>query len=79
MKLSSFSKWILGILFAYVLSTAYCQSAPGTGRVGTATTSDPIDLTIRTNYDSNYVLDCVSQALMWIYFGEAGKSCFHFP
>ena len=30
--------------------------------------ADPIDLTIRTNFDFNYVVDCVSQALMWIYF-----------
>ncbi len=32
--------------------------------------ADPIDLTIRTNFDFNYVVDCVSQALMWIYFGK---------
>jgi hypothetical protein len=29
--------------------------------------TDPVDLTIRTNFDFNYVLDCVSQALLWIY------------
>ena len=29
--------------------------------------ADPVDLTIRTNFDFNYVIDCVSQALMWIY------------
>jgi hypothetical protein len=38
--------------------------------------ADPIDLTIRTNYDFNYVIDCVSQALMWIYFSENGKKLF---
>jgi hypothetical protein len=38
--------------------------------------SDPIDLTIRTNFDLNYVVDCVSQALMWIYFGEESKELF---
>ena len=32
--------------------------------------SDPIDLTIRTNFDFNYVVDCVSQALAWIYLGD---------
>lgn len=32
--------------------------------------ADPIDLTIRTNYDFNYIVSCVSQALMWIYFGD---------
>ena len=31
--------------------------------------ADPIDLTIRTNFDLSYVVDCVSQALAWIYFG----------
>ena len=29
--------------------------------------TDPVDLTIRTNFDFNYVVDCVSQALLWIY------------
>jgi hypothetical protein len=32
--------------------------------------ADPIDLTIRTNFDFNYVIDCSSQALLWIYFGD---------
>jgi len=31
--------------------------------------SDPVDLTIRTNFDFNFVVDCVSQSLLWIYFG----------
>lgn len=35
--------------------------------------ADPLDLTIRTNFDFNYVVDCVSQALLWIYVGEKGK------
>ncbi len=35
-----------------VLQLAYC---------------DPIDLTIRTSFSFNYVIDCVSQALAWIY------------
>jgi hypothetical protein len=30
--------------------------------------ADPIDLTIRTNFDFSYVIDCVSQALLWMYF-----------
>lgn len=29
--------------------------------------SDPIDLTIRTNFDLDYVTDCISQALLWTY------------
>jgi len=32
--------------------------------------ADPIDITIRTNFDLSYVVDCVSQALAWIYFGK---------
>ncbi len=31
---------------------------------------DPVDLTIRTNRDFNYIVDCVSQALLWVYFGD---------
>ena len=40
--------------------------------------ADPIDLTIRTNFDFNYVVDCVSQALMWIYFGKDSANLFVF-
>jgi hypothetical protein len=32
--------------------------------------ADPIDLTIRTNRPFNYVVDCISQALLWIYFED---------
>lgn len=35
--------------------------------------ADPLDLTIRTNFDFNYVVDCVSQALFWIYLGDKVK------
>lgn len=35
--------------------------------------ADPIDLTIRTNFDFTYVIDCVSQALLWIYVGDKAK------
>jgi hypothetical protein len=35
--------------------------------------ADPLDLTIRTNFDFNYVVDCVSQSLLWIYLGDKGK------
>ncbi len=36
--------------------------------------ADPIDLTIRTNFDFNYVIDCISQALLWIYFEDKTRS-----
>jgi hypothetical protein len=32
--------------------------------------ADPIDLAIRTNFDLSYVIDCINQALLWIYFGD---------
>lgn len=32
--------------------------------------SDPIDLTIRTNFSFSYVVDCCGQALAWLYFGQ---------
>jgi hypothetical protein len=32
--------------------------------------ADPVDLTIRTNFDFNYITDCISQALLWIYLGN---------
>jgi hypothetical protein len=39
--------------------------------------TDPVDLTIRTNFDFTYVLDCMSQALLWVYF--EGKTRALFP
>ncbi|MHC4498166.1 MAG: hypothetical protein ACYS21_03525 [Planctomycetota bacterium] len=36
--------------------------------------SDPIDLTVRTNFSPSYVIDCCSQALAWLYFrSDLGK------
>lgn len=35
--------------------------------------SDPIDLMIRTSFGFSYVVDCVSQALAWIYFEDELK------
>ena len=32
--------------------------------------SDPIDATVRTNYELDYVTDCVSQALLWTYTAD---------
>ena len=45
----------------------------GVATISTLAYFDPIDLTIRTNFDFNYVVDCVSQALAWIYFEEKCK------
>ncbi|WP_157477174.1 hypothetical protein [Granulicella tundricola] len=40
--------------------------------------ADPVDLTIRTNLDFNYVLDCMSQALLWVYFEDKTRILFRF-
>jgi hypothetical protein len=32
--------------------------------------ADPIDVTIRTNFEFSFVIDAISQALMWIYFED---------
>jgi len=38
--------------------------------------ADPVDLTVRTNLDFNYVLDCMSQALLWVYFENKTRDIF---
>jgi hypothetical protein len=38
--------------------------------------ADPIALTVRTNFDLNYVLDCMSQALFVAYLGDKAKSLY---
>jgi hypothetical protein len=35
--------------------------------------ADPLDLTIRTNFEFNYVVDCISQSLLWIFLGDRVK------
>lgn len=40
--------------------------------------ADPVDLTIRTNLDFNYVLDCMSQALLWVYFEQTTKQLYSY-
>lgn len=38
--------------------------------------ANPVDLTIRTNFDFSYAIDCVSQALLWMYFGDKTNSLY---
>jgi hypothetical protein len=45
----------------------------GINTISTLAWADPIDLTIRTNFDFNYVLDCMSQALLWVYLQDQCK------
>lgn len=42
----------------------------GISTIGALAWADPIDLTVRTNFDLNYVLDCMSQALLWVYLAK---------
>lgn len=35
--------------------------------------TNPIDLTVRTNRELNFVIDSISQALLWIYFEDVEK------
>jgi hypothetical protein len=37
---------------------------------------DPVDLTLRTNQEFDYVVDCESQALVWVYFGDKTKELY---
>ena len=38
--------------------------------------SDPVDLTLRTNKEFDYVIDCASQALVWVYFEEKTRDLY---
>jgi hypothetical protein len=38
--------------------------------------SDPVDLTLRTNKEFDYVIDCASQALVWVYFEDKTKDLY---
>lgn len=38
--------------------------------------TDPIDLTIRTNREFNFVVDSISQALLWVYFEDRVKELY---
>lgn len=43
----------------------------GVPTIGQLAWSDPIDLTIRSNLDFNYIVDTMSQALLWVYAEDA--------
>jgi hypothetical protein len=38
--------------------------------IGQLTRVDPVDLAIRTNFDFDYISDCVNEALLWVYVGD---------
>ncbi len=40
--------------------------------------SDPVDVTLRTNKSFDYIIDCCSQALVWVYFTDQTKELYKF-
>jgi hypothetical protein len=40
--------------------------------------ADPIDLMIKTNKDFSFVIDSISQSLLWVYFDKETKSLYKF-
>lgn len=48
----------------------------GISTISSLAWADPVDLTIRTNFDFNYVLDCMSQALLYVYFEDKTRPLF---
>ncbi len=53
-------------------------SAEGVTTIAELAWNDPVDLAVQTNFDFNYVVDCMSQALVWIYFEEKMKNLYQF-
>lgn len=45
----------------------------GIGTIAELAWANPIDLTLRTNRDLNFVIDSISQALLWLYFEDVQK------
>lgn len=50
----------------------------GISSIGALAWTDPIDLTIRTNLEFSFVVDCISQALLWIYTTDHTKDLYPF-
>jgi len=48
----------------------------GTNTIAELAWSDPVDLTLRTNQEFDYVIDCASQALVWVYFTDKTKDLY---
>src|SRR5487761_1170298 len=57
-------------------SNAEAFQDEGIDTISSLAWADPVDLTIRTNFDFNYVLDCMSQALLYVYFEEKTRLLF---
>jgi hypothetical protein len=49
-------------------------SDEGVATIAQLAWTDPVDLSVRTNFEFNYVVDCMSQALLAVYLGENIKN-----
>jgi hypothetical protein len=54
-------------LESVVRSTSERFHDEGIAGIAALAWTDPIDLTIRTNFEFDFVVDCISQALLWVY------------
>ena len=70
------TKLELEILQCVGRSDAEAFQDEGIDTISALAWTDPVDLTVRTNFDFNYVLDCMSQALLYVYFEEKTRSLF---
>jgi hypothetical protein len=50
----------------------------GVSTIGELAWSNPVDLTIRSNLDFNYIIDTMSQALLWVYAEDSTKQLYKF-
>jgi hypothetical protein len=50
----------------------------GVFTIGQLAWSNPVDLTIRTNLEFNYIIDTMSQALLWVYAEDSTKELYKF-
>ncbi len=50
----------------------------GVSTIGQLAWSNPVDLTMRSNLDFNYIIDTMSQALFWVYAEDSTKELYKF-
>ncbi len=60
------------------LTTAEKYQETGITTISELAWADPIDLMIKTNKDFSFVIDSISQSLLWVYFDKETKSLYKF-
>jgi hypothetical protein len=50
----------------------------GVSTIGQLAWSNPVDLTMRSNLEFNYIIDTMSQALFWVYAEDSSKELYKF-